>query len=88
MTKGKVVLLVEPSGSEMLFALVCSLSLVFLFIPGHHTSLQAAAFMQLLGAPCLAHLKSAPVGREVWFTGLTLDSLARQRAHPYEVRIT
>ena len=25
MTKGKVVLLVEPSGSEMLFALVCSL---------------------------------------------------------------
>lgn len=85
MTKGKVVLLVEPSGSEMLFALVCFLLGISVYsTPPYMT---AGCCLHATPGCTLFSSKSAPVRREVWFTGLTLGSLARQRAHPYEVRI-
>jgi len=59
-----------------------------LSIPGHQTWLGAAVFIRatqgrLWGAPHVAYIESPPVRREVWwFASPTLDSLARQRAHP------
>ena len=84
MTKGKVVLLVEPSWFwNTACAHVLSPRCRCLFQATIHDCGQLPSCVRLLGAPCVAHLESAPVRREVWwFAGPTSDSLARQRAHP------
>ena len=53
-----------------------------------HDCGQLLSCVQLWGKPCVAHLESAPVRREVWcFAVPTSESLAWQRAHPCRGRM-
>ena len=84
MTKGKVVLLVEPlwfwntACTHVLSPWCRCLSQATI-----HDCQQLPSCLWLLGVPCVGHVESAPIRRKVWwFTGLTSDSLAQQRSHP------